>query len=188
MPKLSEPFPETSEEQSQHDQEIGNLGTAQLQALASLTSYLQKQIKDLVDKQNAIYKEFQRQEDRLLRVENKIDENRTQLIETLGLFIALFTFISIEFSIFKEVNVFSAAVSLTLIAAGLLIFFVLLLHVLLRTGKNWQSYALYLLLIISTMGLIYFGINFSNYYLKTDYPLRINPSPTATPSGTLVPL
>ncbi|MDP2671650.1 MAG: hypothetical protein Q8P13_04315 [bacterium] len=186
MPKPSEPIPETTKPESSKIPTTGSPEIVetypQIEALNEFSKTLQNEVKTLSDKQNDILKEFNSQEDRVKKVEDKLDENRTQLIETLGLFVALFTFISIEFSLFKQVTVFSAAVSLTLISAGLLTFFVLLLHVVLRTGKNAGSIVIYIVLTLLIIGLIFFGINFNNFYSKGNYLIN-----TATSSAIQTP-
>jgi hypothetical protein len=184
MPTPSETIPETSVQETKI---IPDTGSSEFSSvLSSLTKYFNTQIRTITDQQVDISREFHRQEERVRAVEGKLDDSKTQLIETLGLFVALFTFISVEFSLFKEIKVFSAVISLTLVVAGLLLFFVMLLHLMLKLEKNWTSLLVYMLLTIVMGGLIYYGINFNNLYLKGDYRINI-PIPTASPSAIVVP-
>ena len=106
----------------------------------------------------------------------------------MGLFVALFTFISIEFSLFKELTSFSQAVSLTLLIGGLLLLFILALHLIIRatnTNKNYFWIIACIVLLGISISLIFFGINSQGYFKKWDYPLK--PPSVATPSATLMP-
>jgi hypothetical protein len=121
-------------------------------------------------------------EKRLDDDESKIEETKSQNIETLGLFVALFTFISVEFSLFKELTDFNMTISLTLIIAGLLIFFVLLLHNVVRTANSHRWWLFYLVLFVVAVSLVGFGIYFP--YSKIDKFLT-RTQPAATSSATL---
>ncbi len=120
----------------------------------------------------------------------KIEQSRDKNIEALGLFVALFTFISIEFSLFREITNFSAAVSITLIAAALLLLFVLSLHlIIISSGNNssWWIRAFYISLFLVVIALLLIGINFNNYF-KKDYTIKYITTPSsASPSATLAP-
>lgn len=119
-----------------------------------------------------------------------IEQSKDKNIEALGLFVALFTFISIEFSLFREIKDFNAAVSITLIVAGLLIFFVLILHlVIISSGNNTSKWVkfFYIFLFSAVIALILLGINFNNYFKKMDYPIKALPNTTASPSATMIP-
>lgn len=62
----------------------------------------------------------------------KIEERDRHTIETIGIFVALFTFISIEFQLFRSLTSVAAVFGLTLVIFGALLAFVLLL-------KNFQG-------------------------------------------------
>lgn len=122
-------------------------------------------------------------ERRLTEDENKIEESKNQNIETLGLFVALFTFISVEFSLFNDIKDFNSIISLTFIIAGLLAFFVLLLYNVVRTANSNRWWLIYSILFLVAMSFVGTGIYFQ---LRKDKAL-INTQPSATSSATLMP-
>ncbi len=126
-------------------------------------------------------------ETRASETDKKIEQSRDKNIETLGLFVALFTFISIEFTLFREITNFSAAVSISLIAAGLLIFFVLILHlIIISSGNNTSKWikAFYVGMFLAAVGLIIGGIGFNNFFSNDiDYQIK-SPTPTINPTIT----
>lgn len=132
-------------------------------------------------------------EQKLSDTDKKIEQSKDKNIETLGLFVALFTFISVEFSLFRTITDFSAAVSISFIAAGLLIFFVLILHlVIISSGNNtsWFIKGFYVFLFLIAIILVYSGINFNDYF-KKNYSIidgKSSSAPIATPSATITPL
>ncbi len=117
---------------------------------------------------------------------DKIEETKNQNIETLGLFVALFTFISAEFSLFKNVPDYSVAISLTLIIAGLLILFVLLLYNVVRAASSDKWWYVYALLFVVALGLIILGIFFPGLDIDKK-PMRML-IPVPSPSATSIPV
>ncbi len=127
-------------------------------------------------------------EKKISETEKKIEQSKDKNIETLGLFVALFTFISVEFSLLNGVKDFAIAISLTLTLAGLLILFTLLLHIVVRfssnDGRGWMAF--YILLFVISIGLVSVGILFPysviGKNLSTPTP---TPTPVASPSATI---
>jgi len=91
------------------------------------TEKLNQQIKDI--KNNA--KETKE------KLENKIDDSKLKIIETLGIFVALFTFISIEFQVFRSYESAMAIAGLTLVILGSLTFFVTILDFVLNVNLSF---------------------------------------------------
>lgn len=68
-------------------------------------------------------------------LKKELGDYKAKIIEVLGVFVALFTFISIDFQIFKENTSVLSAVGISLVTLGSLSFFILLLFV----GLNHQN-------------------------------------------------
>ncbi len=60
-------------------------------------------------------------------IKDELSEYKAKIIEVLGIFVALFTFISIDFQIFKENISIISAIGVSLVTLGALSFFILLL-------------------------------------------------------------
>ncbi|MCK4891395.1 MAG: hypothetical protein KAS78_01885 [Candidatus Pacebacteria bacterium] len=58
---------------------------------------------------------------------DKIDDSKLKTIETLGIFVALFTFVSIEFQVFRTLDNAQSVAGLTLILLGSLLTFITVL-------------------------------------------------------------
>jgi hypothetical protein len=98
--------------------------------IAEQNEFFKKQIKGLERKLASANKEIQ---NKLAEANRKIDDTslrtediKTKVIETLAVFTALFTFLSITFQILKDNSNPILALSLIAVAAGILIIFVLL--------------------------------------------------------------
>ena len=71
------------------------------------------------------------------RFKRNIEQSRLNIIEVLGIFVALFTFISVNINIFTKVEYLSAAIWFMFIMLVCLVVFVFLLHIVLhRDEKN----------------------------------------------------
>lgn len=94
----------------------------------------------------AIQKELRQAQDqfRILKDETakELREQQARIVEVLGVFAALFTFISIEVQLFRELIVWQSFIGITLITAGVLIGFVLTLSIAFRPDryKSWGRY------------------------------------------------
>jgi len=99
-------------------------------------------------------------------------------IEALGIFVALFTFISVDIQIFKSELSLSAATGLVLIILGALLLFIVCLHILLY--QNYKQVQVLILGLVS-LGLLGFGTFFianyskpkENYYTKEEVNVEI---------------
>lgn len=78
------------------------------------------------------------QELKKVREENKADTEQTRIsfIETIGIFVALFTFISIEFQVFRVYSHWMAVVGLTLVLLGSIGILMWLLHYFLKIAHD----------------------------------------------------
>lgn len=57
------------------------------------------------------------------KLDKKIDDSKTRLVETLGIFVALFTFISVNINIFRKTkDLFAASVFMVLMALTIIFF------------------------------------------------------------------
>lgn len=87
-------------------------------------------------------------------VRQKIDESKTRVVETLGLFVALFTFLSLQVQIFKDERNIDQIIGLVLITGGLITFFVLVLDIMIKNkddAKGLLKTRFFLLLIVSLL-------------------------------------
>lgn len=93
------------------------------------------------------------------KLEAKIDDSKLKIIETLGIFVALFTFVSIEFQIFRSFTSWQAGASLTLIILGALLFFCIIVISLLdkefSQSTRWLFVGFSLLILLG--GIFLFG-------------------------------
>lgn len=100
--------------------------------------------------------------DLLSKFQANSKELQTKTIEMLAVFVALFTFVSLDFSLLKNSINLGVSVSLILIAGGLLFAFVLLTHLVLspresKKNDNWNWWLLVFSLI--STGIIFLGIS-----------------------------
>lgn len=91
--------------------------TKKAKGLFEATTNLDKKIEELKS-------QIPNLDDRIRRVEDRIDDTRTNIIETIGILIGLFTFISIEFQIFKSNFSLQEAGGLTMIILGGMLLFI----------------------------------------------------------------
>lgn len=121
-------------------------------------------------------------------LEKKIEESKIKTIETLGIFVALFTFIGVEFQVFKSFTGWEAAASLTFILLGALSFMMFSLHVFLhdelKTEIILEGYWLIILFILMFLGtgVYLFG---KSGDVQNDAIPRITPSLITAPSPTI---
>jgi hypothetical protein len=110
-------------------EQVGILGDqAKKDIFSHLRSYVDVEIKK-------INSEFEKNKDQL---ENKIENSKIKIIETLGIFVALFTFISTEFQVFKIYQSPITIAGLTLIILGSLLVFITILDITL--ASNFSLY------------------------------------------------
>ncbi len=105
------------------------------------------------------------------KINNLQDEIRSiqiKSVEMLGVFVALFTFVSLDFSILKSSVNLGVSVSLILVAGGLLLTFLLLMQYMLfekieshffsRTSLIW-----FIIISLLTTGIYFLKISLENY-------------------------
>lgn len=89
-------------------------------------------------------------------IKNDIEDSKSKSIEILAIFVALFTFVSIEFQIFKSFTSWEAAAGLTFIVLGSLSFFAILTSHLI-SKRSLLFFLLYIIpLIFCFLGMFYF--------------------------------
>lgn len=103
-----------------------------------------------------------------------IQDSQTKTTEILAIFVALFTFVSIEFQIFRSFASWQAAVSLTLIILGALSFFVLLTKALIFNKSSWYYFTFLFPLTLIAGGIYFFSESklVESDYFKIDQDLR----------------
>jgi len=122
-------------------------------------------------------------------LEKKIESSKLSVIETLGIFVALFTFISIDIQIIKSTYNLLSLVGFILITLGSLLFFIVTLHSIVTSSdkKNWvKIFASFVFTIILLgVGIILIDKNNkANYYIfdknqfDNDYVKTVNKNRT----------
>ena len=97
-------------------------------AIQSSRLSTESQLKEVTEKYE---KKIEAHQDKL---ESKIEDSKLKIIETLGIFVALFTFISVETQILRsEVSLLAATGFSLIILGGLFLFLIILLSQGLRT-------------------------------------------------------
>lgn len=94
-----------------------------------IKKYTEKYTKEFVNNK------LKESENRLKKMENKIENSQIRIVETLGIFVALFTFISTEFQAFKIYQSLKAIAGLSLIMLGGLLIFIIILNIVLMSSK-----------------------------------------------------
>ena len=112
---------------------------------------------------------------------DKISNIQTRSIEALGIFVSLFTFISTSFQVVQSsVLTAESAVGLILIVGGMLIVFVLVLHL----SFDWQNVlmrkVIAFTLIVMSLFLILYGINLLPIVSKMEEVQESVTTPTPT--------
>lgn len=134
-----------------------------------------KQDKDWIElkgKTDNLQNQVLKIEEKFDRFDDKIKDSNIKTIETLGIFVALFTFVSIEFQIFRSFSSWYAGASLSLIILGALTFFVLQLTTLLNEKRiKYLWYFAIFSFICIVGGVLFLGSSTkidSDYILKTE--------------------
>lgn len=95
--------------------------------------------------------------------EQKIESSRIKIIETLGVFVALFTFVSVEFQMFRIFHTPASISGLTLILLGSLISFLAILDFVINKFDDLKKK--FILLLIYSVGLMSSGV-----YIFVSFP------------------
>lgn len=121
-------------------------------------------VKDFDKTKESLVKDFDKTiEEVKLEIKTVKDEIRSvqiKSVEMLGVFVALFTFVSLDFSVLKSSVSLGTSVSLILIAAGLLLSFLLIMHFILFQESDTKFFSKTFLLWIVIVFLISFGVFF----------------------------
>lgn len=139
----------------------------------------QKEIKSTTDKiKNSIETEQKKVTE---QTEKIIRDGQIKLVEMLGIFVSLFTFISLDFSLLKGNINLGVSVSLILIAGGMLLAFLLVMHYILFQEENKSFFAkTYIIWLISVTllggGGLLLGKSIDNKITNSDDNLNINAS------------
>lgn len=99
-----------------------------------------KNFKDLTAKIDKMEADAQEKLDKELgKVKRQIEESKTKVVETLALFAALFTFLSLQVNILTEETNIENIIGLILISGGMITFFVLILDIMVKTHDEANS-------------------------------------------------
>lgn len=110
-----------------------------IQKLSTRIDQAEQRYQKFEDKLNVNDNRFQNEEKKLIEIETRFEDSKIKVIETLGLFVAVFSFVSIEFSLLKETTLIGA-ISFSFILAGLLILFILCLDYVIRYWRyDWEE-------------------------------------------------
>jgi Mn2+/Fe2+ NRAMP family transporter len=132
-----------------------------LEEVSSFSDGLSSQVKKINNRISEIEKRLDSFNERFQKQNDKLNSDKTRVIETLGIFVALFTFISSEIQIFKNESNTFRALGLSLVFAGILAFFVLILELTVRSNeelKDRTSWFRFCILLIMSVALITSGI------------------------------
>lgn len=102
---------------------------------------LNEKIRESNDSYNTIQREIKKLKrdtkkqfkDEMGEIRNKIEQDKNRVVETIGVFAALFTFLSLQVQIMKEEREPIAIIALVLVTGGIITFFVLILDLLVRS-------------------------------------------------------
>lgn len=123
---------------------------------------------------NVVIDETQKRFDTL---KEEISEFKDKIIEILAIFVALFTFVSVDIQIFKTDVTFYTVIGFSLIMLGALLLFVLMIYFFIDKNYN-QNKIKTILGIIFMIGLIGIGVvisnNEHNQYTKKIYEINNN--------------
>ncbi len=139
----SSSIPEGNKDQSSVSHyEKYNEALDNLRGLYISSSQVMNELKKEVDKQTSdlklkIFEIKKDSKDIKDELEHKIEGSKLKVVETLGIFVALFTFISIEFQVFRSYENTIAISGLTLIILGSLTFFVIILDFVLNVNLSF---------------------------------------------------
>ena len=126
--------------------------TRVLQDQAGKIATLEKKTGDETDRVKKL-------EERTERISDDFRSLNTKNIETLGIFVALFTFVSVDFQILRGGDL-DTAISILLLSAGILMAFVLILHAVISEFKvvNGWKIAAFVLLFLSAFSCVSLGL------------------------------
>jgi len=94
---------------------------------------------------------------------NSINEFQAKIIEILAIFVALFTFVSVDIQIFKSEVSFLSATGTSLITLGALIFFIFILNLISNPNKPTQTRLFLIPILLIIIGICLVGYDYKNY-------------------------
>jgi len=106
-----------------------------------------KQIDDLEKKNTDKFEEY----------ETKIEDTQKKVTESIGIFVAIFSFVSIEFNFLKQTSSSQTLVKLTLILSSILLFFICILSIFMRCKFSIFT-VLVLIFALISIGLLSLGL------------------------------
>lgn len=108
--------------------------------IRELLSEANTNFKDLTAKIDKMEADAQVKLDKeLSKVKQQIDESKTKVVETLALFAALFTFLSLQMKALTDQTDIDRIIGLILISGGMVTFFVLILDIMIKTRAEANS-------------------------------------------------
>ncbi|MFA6100287.1 MAG: hypothetical protein WC750_05490 [Patescibacteria group bacterium] len=131
---------------------------------------LKKEVENFKEKQKSLDEEYKKLREEVSSWEQKLDENKLKIVELLGIFVALFTFVSLDFGLFKDPPKWHDAFSLVLTTAGILIGFILTLELIINTSKGLPMKRYILLYALSGCLIVGGLIGFAAPYIKSILP------------------
>lgn len=141
---------------------------ADKKVLKELKSYTDTELKKIKKQIGNFTSKIKKDEYNLKnKLEEKIDNSKLSVIETLGIFVALFTFLSIDIQIMRSTFSLIGLLGFILLTLGALLFFVIILHILVVSEKKITSK--FILGLFFTTVFIVTGIYFVNKDTKNNY-------------------
>ena len=130
-------------------------------AYSYITQHTEEQIAESEKRILAKIKEFESEtDDKIKTAKEEQERNKIGTIEALAVFVALFTFVSINITIFSRTEYLSAALWFMILMAIsqilILVVFLIFLH---KEHEKWKSWILPLFLIAILIGLLFASMN-----------------------------
>jgi hypothetical protein len=93
-------------------------------------------------------------DDEIGTVKEQVSESKSRVVESLGLFAALFTFLSLQVQVFKDQASTDNVIGLVLITGGLITFFVLILDIMVKTKEDSKYFLKVRFFLLLTMSVL----------------------------------
>ena len=132
--------------------------------IAEANKKIDKAVKMSQDSANKLQAKVENQLEKLRgEVRSQVDDSKNRVVETLAVFAALFTFLSLDVQIFKTQTSPNKIIGLILISGGLITFFVIMLDAMIKhdddAEKFWQTrFILFYILSIALVVAGYFTL------------------------------
>lgn len=134
---------------------------------------------DVLHKVHGLEERADKIEGKIDNFDEKIKDSNLKTIETLGIFVALFTFVSVSFNIFNRISDLWSAGIFTLLVFSALSLMVLLLDILVK-GENigWK-----ILISRILLACLFVGFTVLSLYFLRDFPVNPTPAPLEFEAG-----